>query len=173
MSEQPENQNRRKPQQAHGPDGNFVANPDTAQRDAEAAQLRGKGWGYQKIADHFGISVSTAYEAVQRALRAVRAEGAAEVKELELERLDVMYDAVMKVLEARHVTVSNGKVIQLPDADGKLVPLEDDAPVLQAVDRLLKIQQRRAALLGLDAEQKVSVSGGVRYEVVGIDADHL
>ncbi|WP_188195602.1 hypothetical protein [Nonomuraea sp. SYSU D8015] len=44
---------------------------------------------------------------------------------------------------------------------GDGAPLVDDGPKLAAIDRLLKIQARRAALLGLDAEKKVSVSGGV------------
>ncbi|MCK9929447.1 hypothetical protein MXD62_20065 [Frankia sp. Mgl5] len=121
---------------------------------------------YRDIALTMGMaSVSSAHDAVQRALDAtIPNEPAAEVRQLELDRLDRMHVAVMAVLEKQHVTVSNGKVIYL---DGE--PLEDDAPVLQAVDRLLKIQDRRAKLLGLDAEQKVSVAGGVRYEIVGID----
>ena len=38
--------------------------------------------------------------------------------------------------------------------------LLDDGPVLQAVDRLLKIADRRAKLLGLDAPKRVEVSDG-------------
>ena len=50
------------------------------------------------------------------------------------------------VLQRNHVVVSQGRVVEL---DG--VPIPDDAPVLAAIDRLLKIQERRAKLLGLDA----------------------
>jgi hypothetical protein len=54
-------------------------------------------------------------------------------------------------------------------------PLLDDAPVLAAVDRLLKVQERRAKLLGLDVpvKRQVEVDGGLRYEVVGVDLDQL
>ncbi len=41
-------------------------------------------------------------------------------------------------------------------------PLRDRAPVLAAIDRLLKIEERRAKLLGLDAP--------VRAELITIDA---
>lgn len=61
-----------------------------------------------------------------------------------------MYAAAMEVLEREHVTVSNGRVVSLDDG----TPLPDDGPVLQAIDRLLRIQERRARLLGLDAPVK-------------------
>ena len=87
---------------------------------------------------------------------------------MELERLDRLYEAAVGVLERHHVTVSQGRVVQL---DGE--PLPDDGPVLQAIDRLLKLQERRARLLGLDAAQKLDVSGNVSYTVVGVPDDDL
>lgn len=147
----------------HGPDGDFIETAETAEQDAEALRLRSRGLSYRDVAERMGVSVSTAYRSVKRGLDAIRAEPAADVRELELARLDAMYEAVVKVLETKHVTVSQGRVVTLDDE-----PLADDAPVLAAVDRLLKIQARRAALLGLDAETKVSVSGGVTYEIVGL-----
>ena len=93
------------------------------------------------------LTATTAEVEPHPALKAIVEEPAAEVRQLELDRLDAMYDAAIKVLEAEHVTVSQGKVVML---DGE--PLKDDAPVLRAIETLLKIQQRRAALLGLDAK---------------------
>lgn len=164
--EQDESQHQSGP--THGPNGDFVPKVETAERDRRAAELRGKGWSYRKIAAELKIDVHTAHDAVERALRAIRAEGAAEVRQLELERLDAMWEAVLRVLEREHVTVNQGKVIVL---DGK--PLTDDGPVLQAVDRLIKIQERRARLLGLDAEQKVNMSGGLTVEIVGVNEEDL
>lgn len=132
--------------------GRFARDPETAAQDARAAQLRARSWTYQQIADELGISQSAAHDAVQRVLAATVAEPADAVRKLELERLDRMAQEVEAVLKRRHVTVSNGKVVQL---DGEVI--EDDGPILQAVDRLLKIQERRAKLLGLDAATKVSV----------------
>jgi hypothetical protein len=152
-----------------GGDGRYVATEETARRDAEAARLRSKGWAYRRIAAEMGYeSHTSAMDAVQRALDAIREEPAQQVKQLELERLDAMYDAVMKVLDAKHFTVSQGRLINIDDE-----PLEDDAPVLAAVDRLLKIQARRAALLGLDAPQRVEQGGKLTYEIVGVSLDQL
>ena len=166
MSEPEQPQHQAEPTQ--GGDGKFVASPDTAERDAEAARLRGRGLSYRAIAAELKIDVHTAHDAVQRALRAIRAEGAAEARTLELERLDLAQAAVMQALEAKHFTVNQGRIIYHGEG-----PLTDWAPVLAAVDRLVKISESRRKLLGLDAEQKVSVSGGVRYEVVGIPEGSL
>ncbi len=150
--------------------GRFDRDLETAERDAEAARLRKRSWTYQQIADHLGINRSSAYQAVQRVLKETVQEPAEDLRTLELERLDDMAQAVLKVLEKHHVTVSNGRIVFLGDE-----PLIDDAPVLAAVDRLLKIQERRAKLLGLDipVKQEIDVSGGVEYRIVGVSAEDL
>lgn len=154
----------------HPRDGNgqYIHSIEDAEHDAEAARLRAQGWAYRRIAAHLGISVSTAHTRVERALKETVQEAAAEVRTLELERLDALYVAAMDVLERQHVTVSHGKVIYQGEQ-----PLIDDGPVLAAIDRLLKISERRAKLLGLDSAEKVEVSGGVKYEIVGVDPASL
>lgn len=156
------------PSQPRGPNGKWIYTPESAERDAEAARLRGRGLSYRAIAAELGVDVHTAHDAVDRALRAIVQEPAEQVRKLELDRLDRLYEAAISVLEREHVTVSQGKIIYKGDA-----PLLDDGPVLQAIDRLLRIQERRAKLLGLDAATKTEVSGGVKYEIVGIDMDQL
>jgi hypothetical protein len=185
--DQPERQSTR----THGPNGDFVASPETAERDAEAARLRGRGLGYRAIAAQLGISLGAAHEAVQRALAAVRSEPAEEVQKLELERLDAMWTAAWGVLEREHVVVNAGKIVYeaveyardehgnilLDEEDrpvaARVEPLKDDGPVLAAVDRLLKIQARRAALLGLDAPVKAEMGGKLTYEIRGVPAEDL
>jgi multidrug efflux pump subunit AcrA (membrane-fusion protein) len=166
-----------------GGSGRYTRTQKTAERDAEALRLRSRGLSYRAVSAEMGYASSdSAYKAVQRALKATVAEPAAEVRQLELDRLDRMYAAVVAVLERKHVTVSQGRVVrtgrpfvngdgQAEIAEGQGEPLEDDAPVLAAVDRLLKIQARRAALLGLDSpvRQEVAHDGGLRYEIVGVD----
>ena len=49
--------------------------------------------------------------------------------------------------------VQKGRVVR--HADGR--PLEDSGPRLQAIDRILKVMERRARLLGLDAPAKSDV----------------
>lgn len=139
--------------------GRWIRTGDHAQRDAEATRLRARGHTYVEIAVELGYADHAgARKAVQRALVATVAEPAEEVRALQLEQLDRLALAAWAVLERAHVTVSHGKII-LDEADQ---PLLDDGPVLAAIDRLLKIQERRAKLLGLDAP--------ARHEVVSLDA---
>lgn len=105
----------------------------------------------------------------------------------EIESLDLLARAAWGVLSARHYVVNQGVVvwhnpgveppgrtkrgwanvtelkrdIEAEQAAGAR-PLEDDAPVLKAIESLLKIAERRAKLLGLDAPVKkiVEVEAG-------------
>ncbi|WP_098892259.1 hypothetical protein [Streptomyces sp. or3] len=155
-------------QRPRGGDGQFVRSLTTAERDARAAELRSKGWTYRRIAAELGWKQGAdAYNAVQRVLKETVREAGEEVRALELERLDGelarladVEREVWAVLKRKHVTVSNGQVIRV---DGE--PLLDDAPVLQAADRLVKIEdarlknsERRAKLLGLDAPTKQAIT---------------
>ena len=138
----------------HDGNGRFVRTVNTAERDAEAARLRARGYSYQQIADELGwSSKGDAHHAVKRVLADTVKEAGDEVRALELARLDGLHRAAMDVLEREHVTVSNGRVVALNET-----PLPDDGPVLAAIDRLLKIQERRARLLGLDAPTKQAIS---------------
>jgi Homeodomain-like domain len=124
------------------------------QREARAVQLRTAGATYQQIGDRLGCSESRAWRIVQRALDRMVREPADQLRQLELARLDQLWIEATKVLHRSHITVSNGRVA-LDPRTGQ--PLEDDGPVLQAIDRLLKIMERRARLLGLDAPTRVNV----------------
>lgn len=138
--------------------GKFSKDPNTAERDAEACRLRTRALSYAEIAAQLGYAnEGHAHLAVKRALLATVSEPAEEVRKTELKRLDNLYRLALKIAERAHVTVSQGRVVYLGD-----LPVEDDGPALAAVDRLLKIQERRARLLGLDAP--------VKHEVRNVDA---
>lgn len=168
--------------QPRGGNGAFLATIETAERQARAAQLRSRGWHYRKIADELGINVHQAHDDVKNAMRAIVEKPAKDVLAYELARLDseldrlnALEETVQRVLERKHFTVSNGKIIYLGDE-----PLEDDAPVLAAVDRLIRIEESRRKngesrrrLLGLDEPVKTQVTGGVTYEIVGVDLGKL
>lgn len=116
------------------------------QRNADAARYRAEGWTYQRIANELGFNdPSNARKAVMQALKEVVRDANETAIHLELNALDEMAREVWAVLQRTHVVVSQGRVVE---RDG--VPIPDDAPVLAATDRLLKIQERRARLLGLD-----------------------
>jgi hypothetical protein len=153
---------------ARGTNGKWTRTVEGIERDAAAARLRSEGKSYRQIAAELGCDLHTAHDAVQRAIAAVVAEPAAAAIHFELDRLDRLHRAAMEVLERHHVTVSNGKVIVV---DGE--PLLDDGPVLAAIDRLVRISESRRKLLGLDQPAKMNVSGGLTYEVVGVDTEAL
>jgi len=149
--------------------GRFDRSPETAKRDAEAARLRAQSLSYREIAAELGVDVRTAHAAVQRALTETVAEAADDVRRLELERLDDLARQARKVMLGTHYVIAQGKVVRLRRGGA---PLEDDGPILQAIDRLLKIQERRARLLGLDAPVKVSAEAqGLGAEIAGLLAE--
>jgi len=137
---------------SRGGNGKFTRNVQTAQQDAEAARLRSAGVTYRGIAEALGIcDASAARKSVERALLATVAEPSEELRRLEILKLDQMSVVAWEILEDQHVRVSAGRVMY---AGG--VPVEDTRPVLAAIDRLLKISERRAKLMGLDAPVQIS-----------------
>jgi hypothetical protein len=86
--------------------------------------------------------------------------------EATLERLHNMEESVQRVMARKHITVNNGRVIKTINPDsGEEEPVEDDTFVLQAVDRLNRIEESRRRtsesirrLLGLDMPVKVDAT---------------
>lgn len=141
---------------------------ETVRRDAEAAGLRSKSWTYQQIADHFGVSRTAAHKMVQRAMLDILTEPAEAARQFELDKLDALEQGLLATLERKHYIVSHGRIIF--DGEAKL---EDDGFIVTASLALLRFSESRRKLLGLDSPTKVDVSGGVRYEVVGVDMDKV
>lgn len=140
--------------------GRFARTLDSAQRDAEACEMRSRNHTYQEIADALGYGDrANAYRAVQQALAAVPVEAVEELRRLHMGRLDYLATQALAVLEREHLTISQGGKI-VTDADGR--PILDDGPTLAALDRLLRIQERQAKLMGLDAPS--------RHEVMTLDS---
>lgn len=129
--------------------------------------------------------------AALRQRSAERNEMAGEWIQKEIDKLDAMEDAAWTVLESLHYVVNQGEVVYVypdeqpqfkkqgwarpkldPDTVAALEekraglarePLTDNKPVLDALTVLLKIAERRAKLLGLDApvKKQIEVSTGV------------
>lgn len=165
------------------------AQAGTARLVAQVGSLKEQGFTYREIAPQLGISPATAWRYHETWLRELRA-GVPEVRErvaqamieqhemlrAERLRLEMERDAVLEVLTARHLTVSHGIIVCVNDE-----PIEDDAPVLAAVtalngirDRLLKLADHEAKLLGLYAPVKQTVDATVNYTVgAGVDISAL
>lgn len=95
------------------------------------------------------------------AMAAIIQEPAEEVLKMELQRLDAMYSEVMKILKSFHPVVNQGRIIKdvVTNEDGNplmqdgklvMVRLSDAGPKLAAIDRALKIMERRSKYLGID-----------------------
>lgn len=113
-----------------------IANSDrqvqALDRTSRALELRKSGATFAHIANELGYAnESGAYKAVMRALKKTLQEPADEVRMLEVERLD----ALLSGLWARKNTP-------------------------EVTDRILRIMERRAKLLGLDSPVRSDVTSG-------------
>jgi predicted transcriptional regulator len=118
------------------------------QRAVQALELRKAGATYEAIATRLGVTHAAVIKMVNKLLAESAAQPAAEVRELELHRLDTMILGLWQQARAGDV---------------------------QAIDRVLKIMDRRASYLGLDAPKtvKVDITERVRQfaEMYGLDPE--
>jgi len=140
-----------------------------ARRRTRVLAMRIEHIPYEDIAAELGVSEEVARQDYKRAREQATAELRATVSEhraTEIAKIDALEREAWRVLKARHITVQQGRVVR--DDDGATI--EDDAPVLQAIDRLERLMKRRAALLGLDAPVKVEVSAEVDEQIAALGA---
>lgn len=141
-----------------------------AERDAKAAEMRARGKSYKEIAEALGYyDRSHVWRALQTAKKRVLSDAIEDLISIEMQELDDLYVAAMEIRDRDHILVSQGKTIT--GADGE--PLLDDGPRLAAIREMRMLRESFRKLYGLDAEKKVNISGGVRYEIVGIDPADL
>lgn len=118
-----------------------------AEQRRRALELRKAGATYDQIAQQVGYTNrGSAHRAVMAALKEITAEPAQEVRQLELERLDAMLLGLWPAARKGNQG---------------------------AVDRVLRIMERRAKLLGLDSPVKADIGGKLTYEILGVPADEL
>jgi hypothetical protein len=111
------------------------------ERQLRALELRKAGVGYDEIAKALGFKWrSGAFAAVKRALHEVKREPCQELIVLEAERLDSLFWAIYP--KAKHGDYG-------------------------AIDRCLNIMKQRAALLGLNAPEKVALTDPTGTEEYG------
>lgn len=141
-----------------------------AERRTRVLAMRVEQRPYREIAIELGISEDVAEADYRRAVEARRTALDASRETavaIETAKLDALEQAAWQVLRARHITVQHGKVVR--DEDGTVI--EDDAPVLTAIDRLVKIADRRARLRGLDAPTRVEVDDARRAQIEAYAAE--
>lgn len=129
-------------------------------KDREASRLAAIGHSPLEIAELLSLTdyqtgepdERRAIKAIQRGLTAVYRFTVDETRLQELQSLDEMERHLWRSLRSEHVLVQQGRVIM---QEG--VPVQDERFVLEALDRILKIKERRAKYLGLDAQVRLSV----------------
>lgn len=152
--------------------GRFTRTIESARRDAEAADYYADhpNTTYEQLAERFGYyDKGDARKAVQRAIADVARPAVTKLIQAESDELDALYTEACAILQRNHVTVSHGKVITVRNpGTSEDEPLLDDGPKLQAIQVALKVRESYRKLHGLDQPAKTEVSGGVKYEVVGL-----
>ncbi|KOV86070.1 MULTISPECIES: hypothetical protein [unclassified Streptomyces] len=152
--------------------GKFQRGIDTVRRDAAAAQYMADhpGTTFQQLADLFGYyDRGGAWRAIQNAKADVIRPAVERLIQTESEQLDDLYLLAREIIDRNHVVVSHGRIVVGEDG----APLEDDGPRLQAIQTALRIRESYRKLHGVDQPAKTEISGGVKYELVGVDPQDL
>jgi hypothetical protein len=142
-----------------------------AQRRARVLAMRIEQRPYAEIAAALGISEAVAQQDYIRARNGANAEleeGRATAVAIETAKLDALEQAAWEVLRREHIVIQHGRVVRL-----NRKPVPDDGPVMQAIDRILKISERRARLRGLDApvRAKVEVTDAIDADIERLVAE--
>lgn len=163
-----------------------------AQRRAEMLSLRLDGLTLEQIGERMGVGTPTVSRVISNALAAHTREPAEELRSIELGRCDVLLTEAMQTVKAFHPLVSAGRVVSAPMLDNTGQPvrnpesgdvltrvLEDKAPKLAAIATAVRVMERRAKLLGLDAatklQQEVTVTTDEKpgYDLQKLDMDEM
>lgn len=161
-----------------------------AERRAEVLRLRLDGHTLQEIGDRMGIRADSVHDIITRALRAMTQDPSQELLTLELARLDSLYAEALKAVRSFTPVLHNGRVVQIPiiDSNGDTIkhpetgqPLtciaQDRQPVLAGIACAVRIAERRAKLLGLDApiraQQEVTVTGSGQPDIGHLSVEDL
>jgi ABC-type phosphate transport system auxiliary subunit len=128
------------------------------ERDAQSADLYRRGLTYRQIARQLGYrSPQSVGDAIRRHARTTASDSLAgpEALQVMLDRLQDYRRLAWRVATARHyATTASGNVALHPETGQ---PLLDDAPVLHALDRLLRFDDHEAKLTGLYAPSRSRV----------------
>jgi hypothetical protein len=138
-----------------------------ARRRAQVVQMRLAGASFEEIGQQLGVTDSRAHQLWTDALDRTAKEPADRWRALELQRLDQLQAAATAVLHATHHVIHSAKVV----VDDQSRPYVDHGPVLAAVNTLVRVMERRARVLGLDAPARVDAKvDGTLTTMDAIDA---
>lgn len=153
-------------------------------------RIAGRTW--QEVADECGYSnyhvAASDIQGESRRRREKLNETIDEKVALQWDQLARAMEKAQEVLEATHLAHSGGTIVERPvkDSEGNIVldprtsepimvPLIDHAPTLAAAATIVRVSESMRKLAGLDKPASVHLehSGGVSYEIVGVDVDKI
>jgi hypothetical protein len=124
---------------------------------------------FRWISQELGLSDTYVKKLYRMALKSIIVDNVEDMRRLEAKRLDRLHEKAMQVLEAFHPVVSSGQVVRdiIEDANGRPMidpatdlpmtyRLQDQGPLLAAIDRVVKVSERRSKLFGLDMPTKTT-----------------
>lgn len=142
---------------------------DSAQVRRKIVRLRRKFYTFQQISDELGMPLSTVYKHWRELCKAIPTPDLEAYRTEMMEQLDQAEQVCLRILHETGYKVSaSGKVVFY-----KGMPLKDRTAALDAAKTLVRIQERKARLLGADSEQKVKSEVKVNYTVSGVSEDDL
>lgn len=148
--------------------GDTVRAKEINARRQRVMQLKDQGLTFREIAKELGVSLGLVHKDFEASLTRVLEPDVAAYRAEHTARLKKMREVVEDVIARRHLLVAaSGRVAV--DEDGE--PIEDDAIVLAATDRLVKIDEAERKLLGLDAKPELRIEGALTYSILGLDDD--
>ena len=132
-------------------------------RRAKAMDLRTRGYSFQRIADELGVSYKQAWDDVQAEFAALPRGDIDQYRREALERLDRLQDKLQdRIDELAEVQ---------EDEDGEYWVVGEIEKTTAAV---LRVEERRARLLGLDAPVRAEVEvKNVTVNLRGINSEEL
>lgn len=127
---------------------------------AEAARLKAVGHPLEDIAEHFGWYDPDGTPDTNRVATAIRTHLSSiyrfttdESRIIELESLDQLEYRLWKLLDDEHVVISQGRIVRDEHGD----PVPDSRFALETLDRIMKIKDHRAKMMGLYAPKQVEI----------------
>ena len=133
--------------------GRYITTIDTIQIDTQIAELRAQGLTLRQIAAEIGYeSESGIARALERAYARVPAEGGQLARRIELDRLDRWTRKAEEILANPGPQVDRLGRPVINEKTGQ--PYPNQEIVLQAIDRLVRLSERRARIMGIDAAKR-------------------
>lgn len=114
----------------------------------------GQRWTLAAIADEMECSVFKVQKLLNKHTPKLLEKDASQHRDIEIGKLDLLEEKLWGMIDEEYYTVSQGRVVYFETGD----PVPDIEPVMKIIDRILKVAERRAKLLGLDKPVRVEAT---------------